>query len=63
MTAGSILTRTVREVVQMNPRSVLAFADLGIGPRYLYWSIEASARDLGINLDRVAARLGTALAE
>lgn len=63
MNPGSILTRTVGEVARMNPRSVLALADLGIGPRYLHWSIEASARDLGINLDRVAARLGATLTE
>lgn len=59
----SILTRTVAELVRANPRAILALADLGIGPRYLNWSVEASARDLGINLDRVAARLGTVVSD
>lgn len=61
MKPGSILTQSVVDLVRMNPRSIQALADLGIGPRYLYWSIEASARDLGINTDRVAARLRAVL--
>lgn len=63
MNPRSILTRTVGELARANPRAVLALADLGIGPRYLSWSVEASARDLGINLDRVAARLGAFVSE
>jgi len=61
MNPASILARTVGEIARANPRAILALADLGIGPRYLFWSLEAAARDLGINVDKVVARLSAAL--
>jgi hypothetical protein len=57
MNSEPFLAQTIAELVRRDSRVVLALADVGIGPRYLHWSVEASARDLGINLDRVAARL------
>ena len=54
------LTR-IADLVRRWPATIRHLADLGISPRYLDWAIEAAARDLGLNCDRVVSRLQPAL--
>ena len=53
----------VGDLVRGDPRLMPVLADLGITPRYLFWTLEDAARDLGVSLDRIDARiLGAAAA-
>jgi hypothetical protein len=52
-------SQRVIDLVRSDVRVVTAFADLGISPRYLYWTVASAAADAGANLDRLAARLAT----
>ena len=62
MNARELVTQRIIDVVRTRPAAMVSLADLGIGPRYLYWTLESACRDLGINLDRVVSRLMPALA-
>ncbi len=50
------------DIIRMDPRVIVALADLGISPRYLYWTFDSAIRDLGLNFDRALARLEQAVA-
>jgi hypothetical protein len=58
MTAAQLRETRVIDLVRVEPAVILELADLGISPRYLEWTLAAASRDLGINLDRVVARVG-----
>lgn len=49
------------DIIRMDPRVIVALADLGISPRYLYWTLDSAIRDLGLNFDRALARLEQAV--
>jgi hypothetical protein len=61
LTARELRQLRIVDVVKVCPGAVRHLADLGISPRYLYWTIESAARDLGINCDRVVSRLMSAI--
>ena len=61
MTATQIRHCRVIDLVREEPGIILQLADLGISPRYLDWTVEAAAGDLGLNLDRTLAKIGTAI--
>ena len=50
------------DLVKANSRVITALADLGIGPRYLYWTVDEVSRDLGLSLDRICSRINRVLA-
>lgn len=62
MTARELVNQRIIDVVRARPVAMVALADLGIGPRYLYWTVESACRDLEINVDRVVSRLMASLA-
>lgn len=45
--ARELVTQRIIDVVRARPSAVMSLADLGIGPRYLYWTLESASRDLG----------------
>ena len=47
MNARELVTQRIIDVVRARPSAVMSLADLGIGPRYLYWTLESASRDLG----------------
>lgn len=57
MTAAELRKARVIDLVRVEPSVILELADLGITPRYLEWTLQDASRDLGINLDRVVARV------
>jgi len=57
MTAAELRNARVIDLVRVEPSVILELADLGITPRYLEWTLQDASRDLGINLDRVVARV------
>ena len=57
MTASELRETRVIDLVRVEPSVILELADLGISPRYLEWTLQDASRDLGINLDRVMARV------
>ena len=57
MTAREIRSQRVFDLVRAWPGTVRRLADLGISPRYLDWTVESAARDLGLNCDRVISAL------
>ncbi len=57
MTAAELRETRVIDLVRVEPSVILELADLGISPRYLEWTLQDASRDLGINLDRVMARV------
>jgi hypothetical protein len=54
-------SQRVIDLVRSDVRVVPVLADLGISPRYLYWTLASAAADAGANLDRLAARLTAVL--
>jgi hypothetical protein len=50
------------DIARAWPGAIRQLADLGISPRYLHWTIESAARDLGLNCDRVVSRLQPTIA-
>ena len=61
MTHKQLSLSRIVDLVRTNPRLVIILADLGISPRYLEWTLESAANDLGINLDRAVARIQPAV--
>ena len=57
MSARELRRLRIVDLVRRWPATIRQLADLGISPRYLEWTIEAAAGDLGINCDRVVSRL------
>ena len=57
MSPSRLGNQRVIDLARSDIRVVTAFADLGITPRYLYWTVASAAADAGANLDRLAARL------
>jgi hypothetical protein len=57
MTIAELRRARVIDLVRVEPSVILELADLGISPRYLEWTLQDASRDLGINLDRVVARV------
>lgn len=57
MNPQTLGSQRVIDLVRTDARVVTALADLGISPRYLYWTVAAAAANAGANLDRLAARL------
>jgi hypothetical protein len=53
---GNFVKRRIVELVRADARAVMALADLGISPRYVYWTLEEAAADLQLSLDRVIRR-------
>ena len=51
--SGNFVKRRIVELVRADSRVVMALADLGISPRYVYWTLEEAAADLQLSLDRV----------
>ena len=47
----------ISDVVRFDAAPVHVFADLGIGPRYLNWTIEAAARAQGVDLESIIRAL------
>jgi len=63
MSSAELHHLRVGDLVRRDPRLMPVLADLGITPRYLFWTLEDAARDLGVSLDRIDARiLGAAAA-
>ncbi len=54
---------SIGEIARRNVRAVLVLADAGISPRYIGWSVAEAARECGVNLDALLARLERALAQ
>lgn len=52
----------IGNLVRRDLRVVTVLADAGVSPRYLNWTIEAAARDLGVSLDSLLHRLERVLA-
>lgn len=61
MNPPAIARRRIIDLVKANSRVIAALADLGISPRYLYFTIEEVTRELGINLDRACSRISREL--
>lgn len=49
--AHSFATLLIGDVVRSDVAAAQVFADLGIGPRYLFWTLEAAAKAQGISID------------
>ncbi len=62
MSARELRRLRIVDLVRRWPATIRQLADLGISPRYLEWTIEAAAGDLGINCDRVVSRLQPVIA-
>jgi hypothetical protein len=62
MTAAELREARVIDLVRVQPAVILEFANLGISPRYLEWTLADASRDLGINLDRVVSRVRSVFA-
>jgi hypothetical protein len=59
--AGEIFRqRTVGELARSNTRLVPVLAELGIGPRYLYWRLCDAVGELQLDLRDVLRRLEAA---
>ena len=61
MSPRSLATRQIIDLVRIDQRIITVFADLGISPRYLYWTVENAAADAGVSLDALSARLAASL--
>jgi hypothetical protein len=57
MVTAPFESRPIIDIVRSDPSLVTALADSGITPRYLYWTVEAAARDLDLNLNQLVRRL------
>jgi hypothetical protein len=57
MTARELVATRVADLVKCEPRVIMQLADLGIGPRYLDWTIASACAELGVNVDRAVSRL------
>jgi hypothetical protein len=57
MNPSAIARRRIIDLVRANSHVIAALADLGISPRYLYFTIDEASRELGINLDRACSRI------
>ena len=51
---------TVGALVRRNPRLATVLGDAGIGPRYAAWTIAGAARDRGVAVEGLLARLDRA---
>jgi hypothetical protein len=49
--------KTIGELVRRNVRAVTVFADAGISPRYVSWTVADAALDCGVSVDSLLARL------
>jgi hypothetical protein len=58
---ATLESQPIVDIVRRDPRLVVVLADLGITPRYLYWTVEDVARDLDINLAQLCRRLAAPL--
>lgn len=43
----------IADVVRLDAATAQVFAELGIGPRYLFWTIEEAARAQGVEIESV----------
>ncbi len=53
----SLAGRTVGELARRDIQALLTFADAGISPRYVAWTVMDAARDCGVSLESLLARL------
>ncbi len=53
----TLAAAVIGNLVRGDLRVVAVLADAGVSPRYLDWTLEAAARDLGISLDSLVHRL------
>jgi len=58
----ALASAVIGNIVRRDLRVVSVLADAGVSPRYLDWTLEAAARDLGVSLDTLLQRLDRVLA-
>jgi len=54
---------TVGELARRSVGAMTVFADAGISPRYVTWTVVEAALDCGISVDSLLARLERALGD
>ena len=59
-TVAASSATTIGEIVRRSPRLAFVLGDAGIGPRYVAWTLEDAARDRGIRLEELLARISGA---
>lgn len=61
MSTRLLASKQIIDLVRIDAQIITVLADLGISPRYLYWTVESAAADLGISVDALAAKIAAVL--
>ncbi len=48
-----LATQRIEDIVRFERAAAQVFADLGIGPRYVLWTVERAAKAQGVEVERV----------
>lgn len=56
-TRPALASDVIGNLVRRDLRVVAVLADAGVSPRYLHWTLEAAASDLGVSLEALLQRL------
>jgi hypothetical protein len=48
-----LASQRIADIVRFDATTAQVFADLGIGPRYLFWTVKAAANAQGVDVEAV----------